>query len=185
MLSHLGRPQAGRAGPAPSSTLWAGSQQQVAQPLSRNPTTTPRPPLTLWGQKPQGRGLWGLHRTQRSAGLGRQGQEKRAPLSPRDQPLTPATLQSHKKPSHLPSPVPHPWCEMRASRWGLLGPQSWPTTVISLPLFPTPFLEGFSRNSPPPFPQTLTWRLPPPPLFLSSPHLFRSFKSFWGPNHVH
>ena len=145
-LAHFGRPQAGGAGPAPSSTLWAGSQQQVVQPLSRD---TPPPAFSL-GPETSGQGTLGLHRTQRGAGLdrevphwaGRLGQEKRALLSPCDQPLTPATSQSLEKPSDLPSPVPHLWCEMRASRWDLLGPQSWPTTVISLPLVPTPFWKG-------------------------------------------
>lgn len=147
----MGRQQAEGGRLAPLQAALSGLEASTRWP-SPCPET---PPLSLGGQKPQGRGLWGPHGTQalrcqagrEGARLGWQGQEQRALLSPCHQPLTPAALQSRRKPSDLPSPVPPPWSERRAAKWGLCDPQPWPTTVISPPLFPTPSLEGFSRTT--------------------------------------
>ena len=72
--------------------------------------------------------------------------------TPHNQPLAPAaTLQSHKKSPRT--------CRLLSPRKGAgsgpRGPQPWPTTVMSLPLFPDgSLLGGFSRithHTPTPF----------------------------------
>lgn len=127
---------------------------------ARRPSPCPETPLpSLWSQK----SLEGGTGDAQDTGIqgAREKDTDHVPLQSASGPW----LHCHPvtKPAYLPPPHPHLRCGETRLQVGLLGPQPWATTVMSLPLFPDPFLDKFSRTTPPPFPQTLTYLEPAPP----------------------
>lgn len=143
-------------GPAESSTLQRGASTGRSSPVRR-----PRRLLSGAGNLREGGSGDRPHRTQTL-----KEQEKRTlVVPPCHQPLAPRqhcsrTRKALRSAISSPSPVV---CEGR-----LPGPQPWPATVMSLPLFPGPFWGGFSRTT---YHPTLSsdpnlGLTPPPPVFV-------------------
>ena len=139
----------GSVGRLRGTQAWGPCSKQhtpTGRPAPGGPAHVQRPPPPpLWGQKPREEAHTG-HRLLRS--------RRKGPWSctPHHQPLAPAaTLQSPKKSPRT--------CRLLSPRKGAgsgpRGPQPWPTTVMSLPLFPDgSLLGGFSRithHTPTPF----------------------------------
>lgn len=138
--------------------LRAGSQHQVARSLSRDLTAFSLGPET------SGKGVLG---TAQDTGIqgAREKDTDHVPLQSACGPwqhCSPVT-----KPAHLPPPHPHLSCGVQL-QVGLLGPQPWPTTVMSPPLFPDPLFGRVLQDHPTPLSSDLS---PEPPPLLSSPHL--------------
>lgn len=127
---------------------------------------SPRPetsPPSLWGQKPQGRGHWGLP--------GRKGH--------RACPLQSASGPWHRSAVTEPAPCP---LARRGETWlqaGLLGPHLANYCDVT-PVPRSPRLDGSSKATPFLRPQLGARACP----FKLSPHL-RIILIIWGPNRVH
>lgn len=154
-----------------------------SEPEPGSPALVQRPRYVLFRTKNLGRGaLLGLHRpgTQEVPGWRgggpRRGYSLRLPMICLWPPAAP-NLES--KISTLPPSLPTAVARGQPVK---ARPAQQPSPALANYCdvsFPGPLLWGSSRPPPHPFPQTLTWSL------LFFPHIFRSFKSFWGPNHVH
>lgn len=134
----------GSVGGLRGTQAWGPCSKQhtpTGRPAPGGPAPRPETPTTTsLGPETSGEEAHTGHRLLRSR---RKGPWSCTAPPPRNQPLAPeATLQSHEKSPrtcHLLSP-------RKGAGSGPRGPQPWPTTVMSLPLFPDgSLLEGFSR----------------------------------------